>query len=298
MIKTEIHPTAIIKNGAVIGEGVNIGPYVVVDGNVRLGKNVCVKAHAYLTGITDIGEDCFIGPGAVIGEMPQMAGLKENVGRLSIGKNNIIREYVTIHTSTTADKTTYIGDNNFFMGFSHIAHDCQIKNNIVICNGALIAGHAQIDDFVFISGNVAVHQFVHIGRLAMIGGLSRVNQDVPPFMMVVGDSAVWGLNLVGLKRRGFTIKDIADIKNAFSIFYRNRLARNAAIAKLAASESSLVKEMAEFIKNSKRGVCGGHQRDNFWQKLFLDYPYFIFMKISAHQEFINRKNAFTKAKSL
>jgi len=284
-----IHPKAIIEEGALLGEGVEVGAYAVVEKGVSLDKGVKVLPFVHLKGNTSVGENTFIGTGAIIGEIPQMLGLKENIGRVYIGKNNVIREYVTIHSSTSADKATSIGDSNFFMGFSHIAHDCKIANEVVICNGSLIAGHVQIQDKAFISGNAAVHQFVRIGRLAMVGGLSRVNQDIPPFMMVVGDSKVWGINLVGLKRAGFTGEEVNIVKKAYNILYRKNLPQKRVLAELEKINSEKAKEMIVFILSSKRGISGP-KRSTLLEKIFLDYPYFLRTKIPAYDLFPKERN--------
>jgi UDP-N-acetylglucosamine acyltransferase len=277
-----IHATAVVDKKAVIGKGVAIGPYAVIEAGVVLGSNVEVGPYVHIKGDTHVGDNTVICTGAVLGEMPQMVGLKKNIGKLRIGTNNIIREYVTIHTSTEADKCTTIGDNNFFMTCSHIAHDCHVHNNVVICNGTLVAGHVEIMDYAFISGNVVVHQFTRIGRIAMIGGLSRINQDVPPFMMVVGDSKVWGLNIVGLKRRNFSMKDVNDIKKAFTALYRSQHAHKIALEQLRESESALIKEIADFVQASTRGICGP-KRSTFLETVFLDYPYLLLLKIPAYR---------------
>jgi UDP-N-acetylglucosamine acyltransferase len=279
-----IHPSAIVDKGVILDENVNIGPYSVIESGVQLGKGVTVSAHAHLTGNTYIGDNTFIGIGAVIGAAPQMLGTKESRGKVYIGKNNIIREYATIHSSTSADKATSIGDNNFLMAFSHIAHDCKLADNVVVCNGALIAGCAQIDEKAFISGNVVIHQYVRIGRLAMVGGLSRVNQDILPFMMVVGDSRVWGLNLVGLKRANFSKEDISQIRKAYNLLYRKNLPLKKALAELETIKSDKVKEILVFALASKRGICGP-KKGTFWEKLFLDYPYFVRTTIPTYNLF-------------
>lgn len=284
-----IHETAIIQKGAQLEEGVRIGAYSIVEKNVRLGKNVCISPYVHIKGDTQIGENTFIGTGAVIGEMPQMLDLRDNCGKLRIGKNNTIREYVTINSSTSPQKVTSLGDNNYLMGFSHVAHDCSIANNVVICNGALIAGHAEVGDSAFISGNVVIHQFVKIGKLAMIGGLSRVNQDIPPFLMVVGDSRVWGLNLVGLRRASFSKKDIRDIRDAYNLIYRKGLPLKSALVKLEELKSDKVKEMIVFILASKRGICGP-KRSTLIEKIFLDYPYLLRSKISTYSIFSKSRN--------
>jgi len=168
------------------------------------------------------------------------------------------------------------------MACSHVAHDCKIANNVVICNGTLVAGHIEIGDNAFISGNVVIHQFVKIGRLAMIGGLSRVNQDVLPFMMVVGDSRVWGPNLVGLKRANFSREEINQIRKAYKILYRKERSLKNALEELEKLDSPVVKEMIVSILSSQRGICGP-KRSALWEKLFLDYPYFARSKIPTYE---------------
>lgn len=276
-----IHKTAIIDAKAVLGANVSIGAYAIIEAGVHLSDYVTVLPYAYIKNDTVIGERTLIGTGAVIGEAPQIVGFKDTCGPVRIGKNNTIREYVTIHAASAPDKITTLGDNNYLMGFSHIAHDCHLHSGVVVCNGSLIAGHVEIQDNAFVSGNVVVHQFVRIGRLAMIGGLSRVNQDIPPFMMVVGDSRVWGLNLVGLKRQGFKTREISEIKKAFNILYRKNLSLASAAEQLKEIESVPVAEIASFIAFSKRGISGPH-KSTFWEKIFLDYPYFIRTKIPTY----------------
>jgi len=280
-----IHPTAVIDKKAQIDEGVSVGPYAVIEAGVVLEKNVRVGPYVHVKGDTRVGEGTFIGTGAVVGELPQIVGCKENNGKLRIGKNNVIREYVTIHVSSSSEKVTSLGDNNFLMGFSHVGHDCRLQNSVVVCNGALVAGHVDIGDRAFVSGGVVVHQFVRIGRLAMIGGLSRVNQDVPPFMMLVGDSRIWGLNLVGLKRAGFKPADIARVKQGFNVLYRQRLSQSGALEKLKTLDSAAVKEIVDFVQDSKRGICGP-QKNSLWEKIFLDYPYFARTRIEAYDIFL------------
>ena len=279
-----IHPKAVIQEGVQLAENVRVGAYAVIEAGAKLESGVIVSAHAQIKGDTYIGHDTFIGSGAIVGEVPQVLGMKKNIGKLRIGKNNVIREYVTIHASMSEDSSTTIGDDNFFMGFSHVAHDCHIGNNVVICNGALIAGHVQIQDRAFISGYVVVHQFARIGRLAMISGLARVNQDVPPFMLVVGDSRVWGINVVGLRRAGFSASELNNIKKAFASLYRKNLPLKTSLAELEKIESSQVKEITVFIFSSQRGICGP-KRSNLFEKIFIDYPYFVRTKIPTYKLF-------------
>jgi len=277
-----IHPKAVIEKGVVLGDDVSIGPYVYLEKGVHLGEGVKISAFAHLKANTYVGDNTFIGSGSVIGEAPQILDAKGAKGKVYIGKGNIIREYVTINCSSFPDKATSLGDGNFLMACSHIAHDCKIANNVVICNGTLIAGHIEIGDKAFISGNVVIHQFVKIGRMAMIGGLSRVNQDVLPFMMVIGDSRVWGLNLVGLKRANFSKEEINHIRKAYKILYRKEIPLKSALEELGKLDSPVVKEMIVFILSSQRGICGP-KRSALWEKLFLDYPYFARSKIPTYE---------------
>lgn len=279
-----IHPTAIISKGVKIAEEVKIGPYAVIEEGVNLARGVAVSAFANIKGRVYIGENTFVGTGAIIGEVPQVLDLNQPAGGVHVGKNNIIREYVTVHSSMYPDKDTTLGDDNFLMAFSHVAHDCRIASRVVICNGALLAGHIEVAEGAFISGNVVIHQFVRIGRLAMIGGLARVNQDVPPFMMLVGDSRIWGLNAVGLRRAKFSRSDISDIKSAYNHLYRKDLPLKSALAKLEKIKSDKVKEMIVFILASSRGICGP-KRSGLFEKIFLDYPYFMRSKIPAYSLF-------------
>jgi UDP-N-acetylglucosamine acyltransferase len=286
----KIDQTAVVDKKARLEEDVTIGPYAIVEEGVHLAKGVSVGAYAHIKGNSYLGENTSVGTGAVVGEVPQMLGMRQTEGKLYIGKNNIIREYVTIHTATKANCSTTIGDNNFLMGFSHVAHDCKLANNIVVCNGSLLAGCVEVGDRAFISGCVVVHQFVRVGKFAMVGGLSRVNQDVPPFMMVVGDSRVWGINLVGLRRAKFSKLEIKKIKQAYKIIYRKGLSSKKALAELESIESEKVKEISLFILSSKRGISGP-KKSSLAEKLFLDYPYFIRSKILTYDRFLeSRKN--------
>lgn len=283
-----IDKTAIVSKKACLEEGVTVGPYAVVEEKVHLAKDVSVGPYAQIKGKTCIGENTAIGSGAVVGEVPQMLGMRQTEGQLYIGKNNIIREYVTIHAATKANCSTTIGDNNLLMGFSHVAHDCKLANNIVLCNGSLLAGCVEVADNAFISGNVVVHQFVRIGKLAMVGGLSRVNQDIPSFMMVVGDSRVWGINLIGLRRAKFSRADIKNIKQAYKIIYRKGLTLKKSLAELEVIDSEKIKEIYLFILSSKRGISGP-KKSNFWDKIFLDYPYFIRSRIFTYDRFLKNR---------
>jgi len=252
-----IHPTAVINPGAEISGDVEIGPYVVVEDNVRIGPRVKIWANAYVCGFTEIGEDSEIHMGAVIGHVPQDISFKKKQSRLIIGKRNIIREYVTIHRGTQEGSETVIGNDNFIMGFSHIGHNCILGNNIVIANATALGGYVEVEDRVFISACVVVHQFVRIGAISMIGGQGRVTKDVPPYMLLKGDSTIYFPNAVGLRRAGFSQQVRSNIKKAHKILYRSGLRMSEAIGELEKAQlGKEVQHLVDFLKKeSKRGIA-------------------------------------------
>lgn len=257
----KIHPTAIASKKAELGE-VDIGPYAIIEDDVKIGNGTKVMAHAYIASGTTIGRDCEIHMGAILGHVPQHSEFKGAKSTLKIGDRNILREYSTVHRGLKEGSSTIIGDDNFFMGFSHVAHDCQVGNKVVICNGVLIAGHVVIEDRVFIGGNAAVHQFVKIGTQVMIGGLTRVVKDVPPYMLVEGSSEVCSLNLVGLKRSDINEATKAQIKQAYKLLYRSDLNVSHALDAIQkmGDLTDEVKHIIEFIKSSERGICSHRKR--------------------------------------
>ncbi len=212
----EIHPSAVVDKKAKLGDGLKIGPYCVVGSNVQLGDNVELKSHVAIDGYTTIGEGSVIFPFASIGHIPPDLKFKGEKSTLVIGKNNTIREHVTMNPGTAADKmTTVIGDNGLFMVGVHIAHDCIIGNGVIMANNATLGGHVEVDDFAIIGGLAAVNQFVRIGSFAMIGGMSAVEHDVIPYGLVKGDRAfLAGINYVGLERRGYTRVQVKSIMKA------------------------------------------------------------------------------------
>ncbi len=213
----DIHPTAIIEEGARLGEGCRIGPFCVVGGEVSLGPRVELKSHVVVTGRTEIGAETVIFPFAVVGEIPQDLKFHGEDSRLVIGRRNRIREHVTIHTGTEGGGgVTRVGDDCLLMGGVHIAHDVQLGNRTIIANNAGIAGHCVIEDDVIIGGLAGVHQFVRIGRGAIIGGVTKVTNDVIPYGLVQGPRGeLEGLNLIGLKRRGLSREEIRALRDAF-----------------------------------------------------------------------------------
>jgi UDP-N-acetylglucosamine acyltransferase len=257
--KKTIHPTAVIDPKAEIHNEAEIGPYVIIDGEVRIGRGTRIMAHAYLTGWTEIGEDNAIHMGAVIGHEPQDKEYKGDKSYLRIGHRNIIREHVQIHRGTKPESSTIIGNENFFMNHAHIAHNCKVGNGVVIAGGALLAGYVQVEDGAFISGNCVVHQFVRIGKLAMLRGLSRTSRDVPPFCIMDDTHTVKAINQVGLERAGYGEGEIREIKEAFAELFRRKGNLAQAVQELE-SRVSLTKEVVyllNFIRSSERGVCFG-----------------------------------------
>jgi UDP-N-acetylglucosamine acyltransferase len=256
-----IHPTAIIDPRADIHPEAEIGPYVIIEGRVTVARGTKVLAHAFLTGNTEIGEDNEIHMGAVIGHVPQDTAFTGAPTFLKIGHRNIIREHSQIHRGTKEGTATVIGDDNFFMHHSHVAHNCQIGNRTIIAGGALLAGHVQVADRAFVSGNCVVHQFVRIGALALLRGLSRTSRDVPPFCIMDGTHTVRGVNVVGLRRAGFDRDRIRAIRNAFARLFRQKVNLRQAVEELRQQPCSAdVDYLLDFIQQSKRGVCFGPRK--------------------------------------
>lgn len=253
-----IHKTALVSPKAEIGTGVEIGPYAIIGDQVQIGNNTIVGPHVVIEGITRIGERCRIFQFCSLGAIPQDLKFKNDQTEVIIGNDNTFREFVTINRGTIGGGgRTVIGNNNFLMAYAHVAHDCQIGNQVIIANSASLAGHIHIEDYAILGGLVGVHQFVHIGSYAMIGGLTGVSKDVPPYMMAVGERAkLYGLNLNGLKRRGFSSQVISELKTAYRIIFRSGLTLKKAVDKIAEEHlsSAEVHHLVDFIKNSKRGI--------------------------------------------
>ncbi|MFH1837009.1 MAG: acyl-ACP--UDP-N-acetylglucosamine O-acyltransferase [Candidatus Omnitrophota bacterium] len=251
-----IASSAVVSAGAELDPSVEIGPGAVIEEGVRLFAGVKIMANAYIHKGTEIGENTVVHQGAVIGNQPQDLSYKGAPTRTKIGKNNVIRENVTIHRGTEEGSETVIGDNNFLMVQSHVGHNCEIENDVIIANGALLAGYVKVEKGAFISGNVVFHQFCRIGKYAMIGGFTGVNKDVPPFMIVRGPSVIRGVNLVGLRRAGFSRDIIREIKEAYKDLYVSDLSQAEAIAKIKERENSEeIEHLIRFIESSKRGIC-------------------------------------------
>ena len=254
-----IDQTARISPTATIAEDAEIGPNVIAGDHSTIGSGTNVMANAVIGPWTTIGMNNTIHYGAIVGHDPQDFGYNGEVSYAEIGNDNIIREYVTVHRGNRPGTKTVIGDANFLMVQSHVAHNCEVGNNIILAGGALLAGHVIVEDRAIISGNCVVHQFCRIGRFAMMRGLSRTSRDVPPFCIMDETHTVKSLNLVGLRRNGFDVKRVRAVKNAFMTLFRSGLNMPNALAKVEAELEVTpdVQEMLDFIRNSKRGVCFG-----------------------------------------
>jgi UDP-N-acetylglucosamine acyltransferase len=258
-----IHPTAIIPPDADLGEDVEIGPYAVLEGPVTIGTGCVIRAHTHLIGPLTLGSNNKVFTGVVIGEQPQHIKYNGEPTRVEIGDNNIFRENVTIHRGTTATHLTRIGNNNFLMAGAHIAHDCVVGNNCILANGALVAGHCVLEDNVFLSGNSALHQFVRVGRLALLSGVSASTKDIPPFIMQQRINVVVGLNLVGMRRAGIPTAHIDGVRQAFHYIYREDSTLPVALAKCEHQFGTVpeVVELVQFIRAPGRGICTNLCRD-------------------------------------
>jgi len=254
-----IHPTALVDSKAEIDDGVEIGPYCVIEKGVSISEGSRIGPHVIIREGTEIGKGCQIFQFASIGEAPQFLGYKGEKTSLQIGHHNIIREFATLHRGTVkGGGKTVIGNDNFFMAYSHVAHDCQIGNQVVMANGATLGGHILIEDYAIIGGLAAVHQFCRIGTHAILSGLTGVSQDVPPYMMAAGSRArLYGLNTVGLKRHQFSEQTIRALKKAYRIIFRSGLTLEKAVKAVKEDDISLIKEvrhLLDFIQYSKRGI--------------------------------------------
>ncbi len=251
----QIHATALVDPRAELGRDVVVGPWCIVEAGAILGDGCRLGARSIVKSRSTLGCDNEIGEGAVIGGVAQHLHVHEPGGTLTIGSHNRIRENVTIHRGWNNDAATIIGDNNMLMVGAHVAHDCRVGNHCILVNHVLLGGHVQVDDRAYIGGAVAVHQFCRIGRLAMVGGMSRVTQDVPPFVMVEGGvSLVVGLNKVGLRRNGYTTDQILQLKHAYRVIYREGR-RWSEVLEILKAEFSTGPAVAfhDFFKAGKRG---------------------------------------------
>ncbi|MBI3912018.1 MAG: acyl-ACP--UDP-N-acetylglucosamine O-acyltransferase [Armatimonadetes bacterium] len=258
-----IHPTAIVDPTADLAAGVEIGPYCVIGPNVRIGEGTRLASHAVIEPYTTIGRHSQISHGAVLGGVPQDTKFRGERSHLIIGDRNIIREFVTIHRATGEDTATRIGDDNMIMAYCHIGHNCLLGSRILMANQMGMSGHCEVEDQVVFGGQVGIHQFVRIGKLAMIGGVSKVVQDVPPFMVVDGRPAgVININVIGLRRAGIPPRVRSELRQAFRLLYRSNLNLAQGIEAVCNEvEWSAERDyLLEFLSKLRRGFAG-RQRD-------------------------------------
>lgn len=261
---SNIHPSAVIEPGAQIGEGVTIEPFAIIKENVVLHDNVTIKAHAYIDGHTTIGEGTTIFPSAVIGTRTQDLKYNGEVTYVTIGKNCSIREYVTINSSCGEGTVVSVGDDCLIMAYCHLAHHCRVGKGVIMANAAMLAGHVEVEDYARVGGMTAVHQWVRIGTHAMVGGLSRVTHDIPPYTIGGGvPYKMGGLNLVGLKRFGYDLNVRKDLSRAFKLLYRSDLMLTDALSDIEKNlgDRDEVRHWLDFCKQSKRGLIGLHDRE-------------------------------------
>jgi len=252
-----IHPTAVIDPRAEVHDDAEIGPFVVIDGPVQVGPGTRVLAHATLLGRMQIGSNNVIHPGAVIGDVPQDLAFQNVDSSVRIGERNVIREQVQIHRGTKPASATVVGNENYVMTNAHIAHNCRLGDRVILATGATLGGYVEVEDEVFISGNCVVHQFVRIGRLAILRGLSRTSRDVPPFCIMDWTHTVRGINRVGLRRAGFDATQIRHLQRAFRQLFRSGNIRQAVAAVESGPCTAEVRYLLDFIRASSRGVCTG-----------------------------------------
>lgn len=251
-----VHPTAVLSPEVQLGENVEIGALAVLEGQVVLGDDNVIRPGAYLYGPLTMGRGNLVCTGAILGERPQHLRYNGEPTSLEIGDYNIIREHVTIHRGTTQAFKTVIGNHNFFMVHSHVAHDCVVGNRCLFTNGSMLGGHCIVADSVIMSGNSALHQFVRIGRLAMMSGQAGATKDVPPFIVQQGIDTVSGINVIGMKRAGMSYQQINAVRQAFRTLYREGYPLPAAMAKIEhdLGQVDVVREMLDFLAGCHKGI--------------------------------------------
>ena len=254
----DIHPTAIVSKNAKLGVNVKVGPFSIIEDNVEIGDNTEISSNVKIKSFSSIGNNCKIFEGAIIGNIPQHLGFKGEETYAKLGNNVIVREYCTIHRGTAFDDgITSIGDNTYLMAYVHIAHDCKVGHDSILANNVTLAGHVKIGNYVFIGGLTPIHQFCRIGDYAMVGGASAVDKDIPPFTRASKNHArLYGLNLVGLRRRGFSPETIKILKEAYKIIFIKSPTITEGIQKALESLPKIpeLEYLINFIKESKRGI--------------------------------------------
>ncbi|MFO7870881.1 MAG: acyl-ACP--UDP-N-acetylglucosamine O-acyltransferase [Kiritimatiellia bacterium] len=253
----DIHSSAVIEKGAELADGVRVGAYSVVGPAVRIGEGTEIMSHVVLAGHTTIGSKCRVFPFACIGTETQDLKYTGAVSFVEIGDRSVLREYVTVNSPTNEGEVTRVGRGCFLMAYSHVAHACDVGDEVIMANAGTLAGHVKVEKQAIIGGLCGVHQFVHVGRLSMIGGCTKLSQDAPPFMIVDGrPAAVRGINSIGLKRRGMNAEVRKSLKEAYRLLYRSGLSTGAAIEKIRSGldANAEVEHLISFIEGSERGI--------------------------------------------
>lgn len=251
-----IHPTAVIHPQAKLDASVQIGPYAVIEAGVELGADCVVGPYVHLTGATQIGKGNHFHAGCVIGDLPQDLKYKGAPTRVTIGDHNVFREHVTVNRATTAGDATVVGSHNFIMAGAHIAHNCVVGSQVIMANCATLGGHATVQDRAFISGVCLVHQFCRVGTLAIMQGGSAISKDLPPFTVARGDNGICGLNVIGLRRAGYSAEERLELKKLYHALFRGGQRLSEALAAARERFSSRgAQVMLEFMVAAKRGVC-------------------------------------------
>ncbi len=251
-----IHPTAIISDSAKIHRTAKISPFAIIEGETKIGANCEIGANVFIGEGTTLEKGVKVFTGAAIGGVSQDLKFNNQESFLTVGENTILREFVTVNRGTEKESTTQIGKNCLVMAYTHIAHDCKIGNSVILANSVQMGGYVEIDDFAGVGGIVPIHQFVKIGKFAYIGGGYRVPKDVPPFILAAEEPLKFcGLNVVGLRRRGFKNEQISELKRIYKTIFASKLNVKQALEKLQTEPNSIEKdEVVNFIRNSKRGI--------------------------------------------
>ncbi|WP_457641594.1 acyl-ACP--UDP-N-acetylglucosamine O-acyltransferase [Persephonella sp.] len=258
-MSVEIHPTSIVSPKAKLGTNVKVGPFCIIEDNVEIGDNTEILSNVSIKQFTTIGSNCKIFEGSVIGGIPQHLGFKDEETYVQIGDNVVIREYVTIHRGTSFDDgITRVENNSYLMAYVHIAHDCKVGHDTILANAVTLAGHVRVGNYVFIGGLTPIHQFCRIGDYAMVGGASAVDKDIPPYTRAAKNHALlYGLNIVGLRRRGFKPEQIKIIKEAYRILFRKSATLQEGIKEVKEKlpKTPEIENLLEFVKTTKRGIA-------------------------------------------
>ncbi len=257
-----IHPTAIVDRGAELDPTVEVGAYAIIEGDVRIGADTHIYPHAFVGEGTTLGQRCHVHPFAVVGHSPQDLKYRGGVSYTTIGDETVIREHASIHRGVSPGSTTVIGRRCLIMSTAHVGHNCVLGDEVKLANSALLAGHIDVANGVFMSGNAVAHQFARIGELVMIGGCARVPRDVPPFMTVVYEE-IYGVNVVGIRRAGFTAAERTEIKACYKTLFRSGLMFPAAVAQVSDTvQTAPGRRLAEFLHApSRRGYMHGPRRE-------------------------------------